>query len=86
MSKEPVHIVHDGDEPVAYFINSDWEPDKTTFLTPNHFGQQMGMIVYGAGKEIIPHEHLPVTRRVEGTTECIIVKKGKCFIDIYDKN
>ena len=44
------------------------------------------MIVYGAGQEIRPHLHLPVVREVHGTTECIVVRKGSCLIDIYDRN
>jgi hypothetical protein len=44
----------------------------------------MGMIVYKRGEAIIPHVHLPVTRTVEGTTECVIVRHGSCEIDIYD--
>tara|TARA_B100000579_G_scaffold370507_1_gene332574 strand:- start:168 stop:596 length:429 start_codon:yes stop_codon:yes gene_type:complete len=83
--KGPLEIVNDGDDAIAYFIDPKWEPNQTTFLTPDHFGQQMGMIVYSAGEHIIPHQHLPVTRKVEGTTECILVKKGKCYIDIYNK-
>lgn len=86
INKEPVEIIHDGGVAVAYFIDPNWDPNKTTFLTPDHLGQQMGMIVYGAGEHIIPHQHLPITRKVQGTTECILVKKGECYIDLYNKN
>ena len=86
MKQEPIEVVHDGEDPIAYFIDSNWEPNQTTFITPENIGQQMGMIVYGAGEHIIPHEHLPISRQVEGTTECIIVKKGRCHIDLYNKN
>lgn len=82
---EPIEIIRDGDEPLAYFVRAGWMPAKTQFLTPDHFGQQMGMIVYGAGQEIQPHLHLPVVREVHGTTEVILVRKGSCDIDIYDK-
>jgi len=81
---KPVEIVYDGETPLAYIIHGDWIPEKTEFLTPDHFGQQMGMIVYGAGQAIQPHLHLPVTREVHGTTECIVVRKGACLVDIYD--
>lgn len=82
---EPVHIIRDGDLPLAYIVRAGWMPEKTQFLTPDHFGQQMGMIVYDAGKSIQPHLHLPVVREVQGTTECIVVRKGSCAIDIYDR-
>jgi len=83
---EPVEIISDSDGPVAYLINREWQPKKTEFLTPDDFGQQMGMIVYGKGESVQPHMHLPITRQVHGTTECVIVKKGSCFLDIYNKS
>lgn len=82
---EPIEIIRDGDEPLAYFVRAGWMPTKTQFLTPDHFGQQMGMIVYGEGEEIRPHLHLPVVREVHGTTEVIVVRKGSCLIDIYNR-
>ena len=82
----PIEIVQDGDEPLAYFVRAGWMPSKTTFLTPDSFGQQMGMVVYGEGQEIQPHLHLPVVRQVHGTTECIVVRKGHCVVDIYDRH
>jgi hypothetical protein len=80
----PLEIIQDGEQPVAYLIHREWVPQKTEFLTPDHFGQQMGMIVHRASEEIMPHVHLPVRREILGTTECIIVRKGACDIDIYN--
>ena len=70
--------------PLAYFLRAGWNPDKTTFVTPNHFGQQLGMIVYGKGECIQPHLHLPIVREVHGTTEMVMVRKGGCRVDIYN--
>ena len=81
----PVEIIsHDGLQ-LAFLIRADWMPESTTFITPDHFGQQVGMIVYGSGKSITPHVHLPIVRQVSGTTECIFVRKGSCRIDFYDR-
>ena len=82
----PIEIISDGETPLAYIVRSNWMPERTEFLTPDHFGQQMGMIVYGAGTQIQPHLHLPVVREVHGTTECIVVRRGSCDIDIYDQS
>ncbi len=79
-----MEIVSDGSLPLAYFIRADWMPGKTEFLTPDSFGQQMGMIVYPKDSSIQPHLHLPVIREVHGTTECIFVRKGRCALDIYN--
>lgn len=80
----PVEIIADGATPLAYIVNPDWRPDATQFLTPDDFTQQMGMIVYKAGESIIPHVHIPVERTITGTTECIVVREGRCEIDIYN--
>ena len=80
----PLEIISSDEGPLAYLVDGSWQPTKSEFLTPDDFGQQMGMIVYPAGGEIIPHMHLPVTRTVEGTSECIVVRKGRCEVDFYD--
>ena len=66
---EPIEIINDDEGPVAYFVNRNWQPKSTQFLTPDNFGQQMGMIVYAKGEHIQPHLHLPIVREVHGTTE-----------------
>jgi hypothetical protein len=83
---KPIEIISEGERPLVYLIRAEWMPQKTEFLTPDHFGQQMGMIVRGARERVTPHIHLPVTREVHGTTECIVVRKGSCDIDIYDSS
>jgi hypothetical protein len=81
---EPLEIIYDNGEPTAYLINGAWCPEETEFVTPDCFNQQLGMIVYDAGESIQPHRHLPITREIVGTTECVVVKKGKCLIDLYN--
>lgn len=77
-------IASDAGVPLAYIVDPQWEPAQTTFLTPDDFSLQMGMIVYGAGEDIPAHVHLPIRREVEGTNECIVVRKGRCRVTIYD--
>lgn len=79
-------VVSADGEQLAFIVSADWEPETTTFLTPGSLPMQMGMIVYKENDAIIPHVHLPITRTVEGTSECIIVRKGHCLIDIFDTN
>jgi mannose-6-phosphate isomerase-like protein (cupin superfamily) len=70
--------------PLCYIIRSAYLPDRTTFLTPPEFKQQVGYIVYPAGSEIARHVHRPLERHLVGTSEVLIVKKGRCLIDIYN--
>mgnify|MGYP001131736458 FL=1 len=72
------------DQPLCYIIRASFLPDRTTFLTPPEFKQQVGYIVYPAGSEIARHVHRPLERHIVGTSEVLIVKKGRCLIDVYN--
>ena len=77
------HIVSNG-QPLAYIIRASLVPERTTFLTPPEFKQQVGYVVYPAGGEIARHVHLPLQRQLVGTSEVLIVKQGRCEIDVYN--
>lgn len=85
MEQHVEHIVRDS-KPLAYIIRAEMSPQKTTFLTPSEFKQQVGFVVYPAGGEIQRHDHRPLERHLFGTSEVLIVQKGRCEIDIYDDN
>ena len=81
---EPIeHITWNG-KPLAYIIRAQMNPERTTFLTPPEFNLQVGFVVYPADGEIARHVHLPLERRLVGTSEVLVVKKGRCQIDIYN--
>ena len=73
-----------GDVALAYIIRGDLMPSRTTFLTPPQFKQQVGFVVYPAGGEIQRHVHRPLSRHLIGTSEVLIVRRGRCEIDIYN--
>ncbi len=73
-----------GDVPLAYIIRGDLLPSRTTFVTPPQFKQQVGFVVYPAGGEIQRHVHRPLSRHLIGTSEVLIVRRGRCEIDIYN--
>lgn len=72
------------DKPLAYIIRGEFHPDKTTFLTPSDFKQQVGFIVYPQGGEIARHVHRPLERHLVGTSEVLVVRKGRAEVDIYN--
>ena len=80
----PVEVIEADGVTLAYIVDPAWLPTATTFLTPNEASLQMGMIVYNRGEDIPAHVHLPIVRQVEGTNECLIVRKGRCQVRIYD--
>lgn len=77
------HII-DGGRPLAYIIRSSFRPDKTTFLTPPEFKQQVGFVVYKSGGEIPRHMHKPLPRHLVGTSEVIVLQSGRCLLDVYN--
>jgi hypothetical protein len=77
------HITANG-RALVYIIRAELRPAATTFLTPNDFTHQVGLIVYPAGGEVKRHAHLPIERHIAGTSEVIIVRSGRCELDIYD--
>src|SRR5512138_3161021 len=70
-------------KPLVYIIRPDPLPDRTTFITPPEFKQQVGFVVYPAGGEIARHIHLALERHLVGTSEVLVLLKGCCLIDIY---
>jgi hypothetical protein len=44
----------------------------------------VGFIAYPAGGEVQRHLHLPLERHLVGTSEVLFVRKGRCFLDVYD--
>jgi cupin fold WbuC family metalloprotein len=79
-----ISVTHQ-DKLLAYIIPAQDLPDKTTFLTDEDAPQQLGYIVYPKGGECPRHRHLPVARNLTGTTETLIVMKGRCLVDFYDE-
>ncbi len=41
-------------------------------------------MVYPQDGEIVRHVHRPLERHIVGTSEVLIVRKGRCEIDIYN--
>jgi len=70
--------------PLAYIIRAELAPAQTTFITPPDLKQQVGFIVYPADGEIARHVHLPLERHLVGTSEVIVVRSGRCELNVYD--
>ena len=69
---------------LAIVLRATGEPDSTTFVTPHDAGLQLGLIVYPADGEVPRHRHYPIERHLVGTPEVLIVRKGRCRVDLYD--
>ena len=71
---------------LAIIIKAGYVPQKTEFITPDTFKQQVGCIVYGKDKDIEPHIHQEMASSLTGTSEVLILKKGRARVDFYTQD
>ena len=72
----------DGDV-LAYIVRANSLPERTEFLTPPDCNLQVGHVVYPAHSEIPRHVHLPIERHIVGTSEVLMVQRGRAAVDVY---
>jgi hypothetical protein len=83
MTDSLVEIINYRDQPLVYIIRPNPLPEGTIFLTPPEFKQQVGFVVYPQGAEIARHIHRALARHLIGTSEVLVVQRGRCMIDVY---
>jgi tetratricopeptide (TPR) repeat protein len=81
--KEQIEQITWKGQHVATIIRKDYLPESTTFVTPDNYYQQAGMVVYPKGGVIKRHLHLPIQRHLVGTSEALLVKKGRVEADLH---
>lgn len=73
------------DVPLACLIRACTDPAQTQFFTPPGWTQQVGFVVYPAGASIARHAHKPIRREITGTGEVLVVRSGRCELDLFDE-
>lgn len=81
-----IEWIKNGEETLAIIIPGEYAPQKTEFITPDTYKQQAGFVVYPKSGEIIPHIHFEMPRNIQGTSEVLFVRKGRCHVDFYLQN
>ena len=71
---------------LAVIIRASYVHEGITFLTPDHYSQQLGYMNRRAGYRIPAHVHNAVPRAVTFTREVLFIKSGKLRVDFYDDN
>ena len=80
---KPVEHIMWHDQHIATIIRRDYLPEKTTFVTPDSYYQQAGFVVYPRGGVVRRHVHLPIQRHLVGTSEALIVRKGRVEAELF---
>jgi len=80
-----IERISDEGQELCILIRNAISPADTFFITPPEYKQQVGFVVYPKGGEIVRHAHVPLQRHLVGTSEVLIIKKGRCQIDVYNE-
>lgn len=58
---------------------------KSTFFSPDTVAMQIGIISHRRGYREAPHTHKKVKRVITDVEQFLLVKRGTCSIDFYDR-
>lgn len=83
MTSEIEQIESDG-KTIAILVRHSFDPPATTFVTEPEMNMQVGYIKYPSGGLIQPHTHLPIERKVHGTSEVLYFISGKAELMLYN--
>jgi cupin fold WbuC family metalloprotein len=79
-----IENIMQGERVLAIIVRGEYRPTSTTFLTSPELEQQVGFVVHPAGESIPSHVHRPEERHLTGTSEVLVVVRGRCEIDLFD--
>ena len=79
-----VQWIRGRDGNIALLVRGAHRPATTEFLTPAACIQQLGFVVHPRGAVVAPHTHRATERRVTGMSELLMVREGRCEVDLYD--
>jgi hypothetical protein len=71
---------------LVVIVRKEFRPVRTSFVTDDSLLQQVGFVVYPEGGEVARHFHRPLKRSIVGTPEVLVIRSGRCEIDVYDED
>ena len=85
LAAQLVERIEAGGETLAVIVREGYDPRETHFVTPPDFLQQLGFIVYPAESQVPRHDHRLVERAIRGTPECLLIRKGRTEVTLFDR-
>ena len=83
VAHQTVEVIRHEGKMICMIIRAEPVPDSTVFYTPDDLHLQVGKIVYPANGKIAPHRHNSKRRSIAGSSEVLVVQKGRMIMDIY---
>jgi len=66
------------------FLHGCLDAAETTFVSPDSFPLQVGLLVFGPGREVKRHRHAMIGRQIPFTCEVLIVTAGSLEFFVWD--
>lgn len=69
---------------LAIVVRATDRSEGASFVTEDVDTMQLGILCHPSGKEIQPHAHQVVERRITETQEVLFMRRGRLRVDFYD--
>ncbi|MBP9670678.1 hypothetical protein KBD75_04740 [Candidatus Woesebacteria bacterium] len=83
--KQNKEVIEKNGQIYALVFRKSYRPEGVSFMTPDNYTLQLGLIGHPSGKIIQDHIHNPeIHYKVDTTQEFLYIEKGKVRVTIYD--
>lgn len=80
-----VELFGDSQRPKAIVVRAGARVQGISFFSPEDYSQQLGLMTRPAGYIVPMHRHNLVERKINQTQEVLLVRAGKCRVELFDE-
>jgi hypothetical protein len=85
-SKDSFELISFGGKNYAYIVRSNFSTNGVEFITEPNLSQQIGYFSYKKDHIVAPHIHNKIERKIEDTSETLLIREGILQVDFYNPN
>jgi cupin fold WbuC family metalloprotein len=71
---------------VCLVVRSHVHAESTRFFTSDDSTLQVGLVVHPQGHVIPRHRHVPIRREISETGEVLVVRRGRCTLELFSRS
>lgn len=79
-----IQFFGDIQRPKAIVVRANARVQGISFFSPEDYSQQLGLMTRPAGYIVPMHRHNLVERKINQTQEVLIIRAGKCRVELFD--
>ena len=80
-----IELFGDSQRPKAIVVRANARVQGIKFFSPEDYSQQLGLMTRPAGYIVPMHQHNLVERKINQTQEVLLVRAGKCRVELFDE-